>query len=107
MITFKIYRRKTGEIVGFDCSGHAGYADAGYDIFCAAVSALVINTVNSIDEFTDDDFTADSDEEKGISLRVKDPGDKTALLLDSLLLGVEGIIRDNDGEYIELVTEEV
>lgn len=107
MITFKVLKKTTGEIVGFDCTGHAGYAKAGYDIFCAAVSTLVINTVNSIDEFTDDDFTVDSDEDKGIFLRVDKPGDKTTLLLNSLVLGVEGIRRDNDGEYIEIVTEEV
>lgn len=107
MITFKVLKKTTGEIVGFDCTGHAGYAESGYDIFCAAVSTLVINTVNSIDEFTDDDFTVDSDEDKGIFLRVDKPGDKTTLLLNSLVLGVEGIRRDNDGEYIEIVTEEV
>lgn len=107
MITFKVLKKTTGEIVGFDCTGHAGYAKAGYDIFCAAVSTLVINTVNSIDEFTDDDFKVDSDEDKGIFLRVDNPGDKTTLLLNSLVLGVEGIRRDNDGEYIEIVTEEV
>lgn len=107
MITFKVLKKTTGEIVGFDCTGHSGYAESGYDIFCAAVSTLVINTVNSIDEFTDDDFTVDSDEDKGIFLRVDKPGDKTTLLLNSLVLGVEGIRRDNDGEYIEIVTEEV
>ncbi|MBR4807939.1 MAG: ribosomal-processing cysteine protease Prp [Lachnospiraceae bacterium] len=107
MITFKVYKKSTGEIVGFDCTGHAGYAEAGYDIFCAAVSTLVINTVNSIDELTEDAFKVDSDEDKGILLRVDNPGDKTTLLLNSLVLGVEGIRRDNDGEYIEIVTEEV
>ena len=107
MITFKILKKKTGEIVGFDCSGHAGYAEAGYDIFCAAVSTLVINTVNSIEEFTDDTFEADSDEERGIFLRVDNPGERTTLLLNSLVLGVEGIKRDNDGEYIDIVIEEV
>ena len=107
MITFKVLKKTTGEIVGFDCTGHAGFAEAGYDIFCAAVSTLVINTVNSIDEFTDDDFKVDSDEDKGIFLRVDNPGKETTLLLNSLVLGVEGIRRDNDGEYIEIVTEEV
>lgn len=107
MITFKVLKKSTGEIVGFDCTGHAGYAEAGYDIFCAAVSTLVINTVNSIDEFTDDDFKVDTDEDKGIFLRVDNPGKETTLLLNSLVLGVEGIRRDNDGEYIKIVTEEV
>ncbi len=107
MITFKVYKKNNGKIVGFDCTGHAGYAESGYDIFCAAVSALVINTINSIDELTDDEFQADSDEKKGIFLRVDEPGDATTLLLKSLVIGVEGIKNDNEGEYIEIVYEEV
>ena len=107
MITFKILKNGSGEIVGFDCTGHAGFAESGQDIFCAAVSTLVINTVNSIEEFTDDTFEADSDEERGIFLRVDNPGERTTLLLNSLVLGVEGIKRDNDGEYIDIVIEEV
>ncbi len=87
--------------------GHAGFAQSGYDIFCAAVSALVINTVNSIDELTDDEISVESDEDRGIFLRVDKPGDATTLLLKSLLLGVEGIKNDNDGEYIEIEFEEV
>ncbi len=30
-----------GRITGFRCQGHSGYAEAGADIVCAAVSALV------------------------------------------------------------------
>ncbi len=36
--------------------GHAGYAEEGQDIVCAAVSALIITTVNSLEKFTDDKF---------------------------------------------------
>ncbi len=43
--------------------GHAGYAARGSDIVCAAVSVLAQNTVNSIEHFTQDSFTADVDEE--------------------------------------------
>ena len=35
--------------------GHAGYAEEGYDIICAAVSALTVNTINSIEQFTEED----------------------------------------------------
>ena len=38
--------------------GHAGYAEPGQDIVCAAVSALVINTINAIEAFTEDDFAS-------------------------------------------------
>ena len=30
------------------CSGHAGYANAGKDIVCAAVSSIVITTINAL-----------------------------------------------------------
>ena len=107
MITFTVYKNKSGQYKGFDCKGHAGYAESGHDIICAGVSALVINTINSIESFTTDDFTADSNEEQGIFLRLTDPGEKTTLLLDSLVLGMEGIKNDNDGEYIKVIFREV
>ncbi len=51
MITMTVFRSDTGIYQGFLCSGHAGFARAGRDIVCAAVSVLVINTVNSIEQF--------------------------------------------------------
>ncbi|MCQ4871882.1 ribosomal-processing cysteine protease Prp [Blautia producta] len=53
-ITF--YQDSDGVVTGFDTSRHAGYAKQGEDIICAAISALVINAVNSIEEFTEDAF---------------------------------------------------
>jgi len=41
--------RKEGRIVGFESEGHAGYADSGSDIVCAAVSALLITCVNGLE----------------------------------------------------------
>ena len=38
--------------------------DSGQDIVCAAVSVLVINTMNSIERFTDDETSCVSDEEQ-------------------------------------------
>ena len=36
--------------------GHAGYADEGEDIICAAVSALALNFFNSVVAFSEDFF---------------------------------------------------
>lgn len=36
---------------GFSLSGHAGYADAGEDIVCAAVSAMANLTVDAAEAF--------------------------------------------------------
>ena len=48
MIEITRIKNEQGENVGFRCYGHAGFARHGKDIVCAAVSALVLNTINSI-----------------------------------------------------------
>ena len=51
MIHVTIFCNEDRECVGFQTEGHAEYADPGEDIICAAVSVLVINTINSIETF--------------------------------------------------------
>jgi len=48
MIRAKIIR--AGEqILGFECKGHAGYAEEGSDIICAAVSILTTTCANALE----------------------------------------------------------
>lgn len=49
MIRAEFYESQ-GKLKGFSISGHAGYAENGYDIVCAAVSSAVEFTVNLITE---------------------------------------------------------
>ena len=49
MIRVSLLRDAEGRVSGFACKGHAGYAQAGYDIVCAAVSALSINCANALE----------------------------------------------------------
>ena len=56
MIEIRIKKSDRGDIIGFHMSGHADYAEHGSDVVCAGVSALVINCINSIEEFTDTKF---------------------------------------------------
>ena len=58
---------------GFSVRGHAGYENAGKDIICASVSALVINTVNAVDAHTFK-FSSDSDEQGQLLIRALDMG---------------------------------
>jgi hypothetical protein len=37
------------EITGFECTGHAGFAEAGSDIVCAAVSILTTTCANALE----------------------------------------------------------
>ena len=40
MVSIGIQRNSDGQVVGCHMSGHAGYDEHGFDIVCAAVSAL-------------------------------------------------------------------
>ena len=42
MTTIQI-QKQSGNIIGFNVSGHSGYAEEGSDIVCAAISALAQN----------------------------------------------------------------
>ena len=102
MIEVTVYKTMRHEYAGFDMSGHAGYDDIGKDIVCAAVSVLVINTLNSIERV--------SDENSGtVEFRFKDhPSHDAALLLDSMILGLEDIEDSEEYEsYIDIIFKEV
>ena len=109
MIHITIYQNRQKEYTAFCCIGHAEYADPGEDIVCAAVSALVINTINSIEQLVSDEFDIVTDQESGlIDFSLKDGYSKMSLLLiKSLVLGLQGIRKNYGNEYISLTFKEV
>ena len=65
MTTLRIYRKDQIN-VGFECSGHSGYAEAGSDIVCAAISTAVqycIQCGESIDQAV---LALESDEDQAL-----------------------------------------
>ena len=109
MTKVTIYKNVKNECVGFKALGHAGYAEEGEDIVCAAISILTINTMNAIETFTDADVSLEMDEEIGfIEYRIEEPTKETSLLLDTMVLGLQTMVDDeNYAEYIDLLFEEV
>lgn len=106
MITIKV-RKKNGSYEEFISKGHAGYAEAGQDIVCAAVSALVITTVNSLERFTDDRFEVQEDD-GFVSIRFRDMlSERGMLLMDSLLLGLTEIAGSYNNRYLTVKVKEV
>ena len=108
MITITIFQNHD-QITGFRCLGHSGCAEAGSDIICAGVSALVINTINSIETFTEDSYHIDTEETSGlIDFRLdQKAGHDTQLLMKSMVLGLQGIQNDYGNEFIILNFKEV
>lgn len=110
MTSITIHKTKTGEYHGFVCEGHAGYARRGQDIVCAAVSVLIINTLNSLEEITQEPLQAETDDKAGI-IRCRflnHPLKETShVLLDSLVLGLSQIEKQYGQKYCKLTFEEV
>ncbi len=105
MIDVSIFQGPDGGYTGFRVKGHAGYADHGRDIVCAAVSALVINTINSVAQFTEDVFENTVDPDRGIvffSLTKRPVSVSSELLLKSLVLGLSGIEDEYGKKHIRL-----
>ena len=89
--------------------GHAGFAQSGQDIVCAAVSALVLNMANSVETFTDDGYEGEVDERSGgfkfhFTSQIS-PGSQ--LLMNSLVLGIQNIGREYGKKHINIQFKEV
>ena len=71
------------------------------DIVCAAVSAMTINCINSIETFTETLFYCDTNEADGmISFRITEKnGTDAQLLLKSLILGFENMESNYERIY--------
>lgn len=97
--------KKSGEdYVSFSCKGHAGYAEEGFDIICAAVSVLTVNTINAIERFTEDAFEGDaSDGNIRWKFTELPLSDKAQLLMDTLMMGLEDIQKSYGKKYIKIV----
>ena len=109
MTHVSIIKTRDGRYRGFNCIGHSGYADAGEDIVCAAISVLVINTINSLEVLADEKVQLVTNETEGlIDCRLTDTNnEKSQLLLASMILGLQEIKKQYGKTYIDLTFEEV
>ena len=97
------FDRQGDRITGFEAEGHSGYADSGSDIVCAAVSALLVNCANAIEEVARVSPAVRENEEAGfLSLRLPDAQDEAAehdaqVILASTEIGINGIAQQYPG----------
>ena len=109
MTKILVRKTSTGAYTGFTCIGPSGFAQAGNDIVCASISVLVINAINSIEQFAREKMSVITNEEEGlIDVRFANPvNEKTTLLMDSLLLGLREVKEQYGSKYLKLQFEEV
>ncbi len=99
MTNITFYVRHDGVICGLQSKGHAGFGSYGSDVVCASVSALVINTINSIEQLTADKWD-EKVRDKRATINFEIDGNvshESQLLFQSLKLGLEGIAKEYPG----------
>ena len=97
--TVTFFKRSDGALVGYRARGHTGFAAAGEDIVCAAVSALTQSTLNGLENILKapvrsaiDDRTALLEAEFTPEISEKQL-ERAQLLLETLLQGLQAIER--------------
>ncbi len=105
MVNITTIRNDENETCGFRIEGHAGFDKKGRDIVCAAVSVLAQNTVNSVEKFTKDRFSAKIDDNGGFLefILVDEISKESKLLLDSFYLGIESILDEYGEKFLRLI----
>lgn len=102
--------KKHGRLVGFEAKGHSGYAEAGEDIVCAAVSAVMQTAVIGITDLVKCPAAFEmQDGELYLMLdrSVEDPEWQQAeLILGTMRLGLRSIQQEYS-DYLKLIEREV
>lgn len=94
--------------------GHAGYAKRRLfgtepDILCAAISALIISTMNALEELAGETLLVSQNEETGfIKCDFSGPlHEKSAILMDFLVLSLQNLSKQYGERYLQVNFEEV
>ena len=113
MTTVIIRKTSTDAYESFTCIGHAEYAKffwAGQkDVVCSAISAIVINTINSLEELTFAKMDVTTNAKTGfIQCKFLHPlNEQQILLMNSMVLGLQKIQEEYTTKYLEVRFEEV
>lgn len=92
MIKIKILNSCSGEILGFEISGHSEYDEIGKDIVCAAVSSAAYMVVNTLTDV----LNADAD------VRVGQDGYMSVIVNEKYLLDCRVLFKGFKNHVISL-----
>ena len=85
---------------GIEISGHAGYAEAGKDIVCAGVTALVQGLIRSVESLASDKIEYEISPGRA-DIYYGDLSGEGKLLVDSFFIGICQI-ADEFPEYVRI-----
>ena len=97
--TVTFLKRSDGALLGYRANGHSGYAEAGADIVCEAISALTQTTLNGLKNVLKAPVMFDQDDDGAFIEAILTPEAsedqirQAQLLLVTLLEGLQAIQR--------------
>ena len=86
---------------GLTVDGHAGYAETGNDIICAAVSALTQGLIHSMESLTDDRISYRI-ASGHVDIKYKNLSEQGKLLIDSFFIAVSDIQMTYGEKYVRI-----
>ncbi len=86
---------------GLSVDGHAGYAETGNDIICAAVSALTQGLIHSMEALTDDRISYRI-ASGHVDIKYKNPSEQGKLLIDSFFIAMSDIQLSYGEKYVRI-----
>ena len=110
-MTTVTFRMEQGRVTGFTADGHSGYADAGEDIVCAAVTSAIRLTEAALNDVMGLAAPVKIREQEAyLSLRL--PGalspelDETCQILLTALMVYLSNLRDEYPEHLEVLEQD-
>ncbi|WP_332238370.1 ribosomal-processing cysteine protease Prp [Sporolactobacillus sp. KGMB 08714] len=110
MIILTVDRNRKREITAFKLTGHAGSGPYGYDLVCAAVSAVSFGALNAVESLTGTRMKVRQAEQGGFlectcpEDAAEDVRNKTQLILEAMLVSMK-TIETSYGDYIKIHDE--
>ena len=104
-MTKVVFLRRRGQLVGFEATGHSGYADEGSDIVCAAVSAVTQTAAIQAQTVLNMKNAVTPDEDKALLRVVGDGNDSWAASLEAMRLFLTELSAQYPGHLKIHITE--
>ena len=109
MISISVVRDKDNFIREFTVEGHAGYAEAGSDIVCSAISAIAYTAAGALEELAGLDCCCERDGYMKCSIPDDVPGERKYavwVILESAVIGFEQV-QYKYNEFVSIHDKEV
>ena len=101
MIRLTLHKTQ-GQWTGFECVGHAGYAEEGQDIVCAAVSILTTTCANALESVAGITPQVQASKGKMVLSLPRDAGHDAQVILRTMRQGLRDLAEEYP-RYFQLI----